>query len=159
MILFAVGVCVLAYSVAWHRTRWRGMVLSADRAVEFSIACFIFCMFLFARYYRLSISGVERRLAIGFCLYSTFFVINDSIYESWRSSFGGLWNFLGILTFLASLLVWIAAVHTPIESREAEAPLAVSPEVYQQLSQELNSRLRLLDNRLNNLLRSGHSRS
>lgn len=159
VILFAVGVCALGYSVVWHRTRLRGMVLSADRAVEFSIACFIVCMFLFARYYRLAIADVERRLAIGFCLYSASWIISDSFYEYWRSSFGGSWNFLEILAFIASLLLWITAVRSTTESCEEEAQLVVPPEVYEQLSQELNSRLQLLDNRLNNLLRSGHSRS
>jgi hypothetical protein len=134
------------------------MVLAADRAVEFSLGSFIVGMFLFARYYRLAIANLERRLAVGFCLYSAFYVINDSLYENWRSSLGGLWNFLDILTFLASLLLWITAARSVTESREEEAQVALSPEVYERLSQELSSRLQFLDDRLNSLLRSGDSR-
>ena len=158
-ILFAVGLGVLGYSIAWHGVRLQGIVLSADRAVEFSLGSFIVGTFLFAHYYRLTIANLERRLAIGFCLYSASWVISDSFYEYWRSSFGGLWNFLEILAFLASLLLWITAVRSATEPCEEEVQLVVPPEVYEQLSQELNSRLQLLDNRLNNLLRSGDSRS
>jgi hypothetical protein len=158
-ILFLLGMVVLVYSIASSNKRWTLAVLNADRSVELCIASLIVCMFLFVRYYRLPMANLERLLSVGFCLYSCSYVINDSIYEKWRSSLGGLWNYLDSLTFLASLLLWISAVHNAGEPRTVTVPAPLSPEQYGELSQKLNSRLHLLNNRLNHLLHSEDSRS
>ncbi len=158
-ILFLLGVCVIIYSMASADKGWAVMVLTADRSLELCIASFIVCMFLFVRYYRLPMGGLERLLAVGFCLYSCFYVINDSIYESWRSSLRGLWNYLDILTFLASLLLWLGATYRATETQPVLAQPSLSPEQYAVLSQKLNSRLHLLNRRLNHLFHSEDSRS
>lgn len=158
-ILFLLGVCVIIYSLVLADRGWAVMVLTADRSLELCIASFIVCMFLFVRYYRLPMADIERLLAVGFCMYSCFHVINDSIYESWRSSLRGLWNYLDILTFLASLLLWIGAIHKATEPQRALAQPSLSPEQYAALSQKLNSRLHLLNRRLNHLFHSEDSRS
>lgn len=158
-ILFLLGMGVLVYSIASSNNRWTFAVLNADRSVELCIASFIVCMFVFVRYYRLPMANLERLLAVGFCLYSCTYVINDSIYESWRSSAGAFWNYLDGLTFLASLLLWISAVHKAGQPQRVAAPAPVSPEQYRELSQRLNSRLHLLNNRLNHLFHSEDSRS
>lgn len=157
-ILFVLGLIILTYSIAAASNRWELVVLNADRAVELCIGSFIVCMFLFARYYRLAMANLERRLAIGFCLYSCSQAINVSIFQSWRSSMGVWWDFFGIFSYLASLVVWISAVREPAEARQEVAQPALSPERYGEVSQQLNSRLDLLNNRLNHLLRSEDSR-
>jgi hypothetical protein len=157
--LFLLGFGVLVYSVASSDKRWTLAVLNADRSVELCIASFIVCMFLFVRYYRLPMSNLERLLAIGFCLYSCSYVINDSIYERWRSSLGGLWNYLDSLTFLASLLLWIGATRGAAEAQTSTVQASLSPEQYGELSRRLNSRLHLLNSRLNHLLRYEDPRS
>ena len=158
-ILFVLGAGVLFYSIAASGSLWTLVVLNADRAVELCIAAFIVGMLFFVRYYRLPMSSVERLLAIGFCLYSCFCVMNDSIYENWRQPIAALWNYLDILTFLATLILWSSAVRKYEEAPGASAHLAVSPEMYGKFSQKLNSRLQLLNNRLNHLLRSEDPRS
>jgi hypothetical protein len=60
--------------------------------------------------YLLPVHPLDRALAIGFCLYSCFYVINDSIFETLIESYLGFWGFLDVLTFLASLVIWIRAV-------------------------------------------------
>ncbi|MGB7493865.1 MAG: hypothetical protein WBR26_23955 [Candidatus Acidiferrum sp.] len=157
-ILMVLGAAVLAYSFVVSDFSWMLMVLSADRAVELCIASVVVCMFLFARYYRLPMLALERQLAVGFCLYCCSRVVNDSVLEHWH---GNRWNFLSYvnaLAFLASLLIWIAAVREPIESRNLAAHLRLTPERYGELSEKLNSRLHLLNHRLDRLSRSGGSR-
>ena len=161
-ILFVAGAMILAYSMAVSRMRWDLMITSADRAVELCIGVFIVSLFLFARYYRLAISSLERQLAIGFCLFSCFWVINDSLYQHWGSSVSVLWEISGIFSLLASLLLWISAVRSatqPHYSTVRIPAVSMSARQYQELSQELDSRLKLLDSRLNHLLRSEDSRS
>ena len=154
-----VGVFVLAFALAASGRQLKLVVLNADRAVELFTAAFIVAIFLFARYYRLPVANLERYLATGFCLYSCFYVINDSVYENWHDSLGSLWSFLDVLTFLASLLLWISAVRRANELQKVPVASPIPSEKYRELSLEVNSRLQLLNNRLNQLLRSEDSRS
>jgi hypothetical protein len=158
-ILIVLSLCALVYAIAASESQFNRMVLSVDRAVGLCMATFIVSMLLFARYYRLPMTKLDRILTIGFCLYSCCCVINDSIDEIWHSPFGGFWNHLEIVTFFASLVLWISAARKSSESQRVGAEVAISPETYGKLSQELNSRLCLLNHRLSHLLRSEDSKS
>jgi len=158
-VLLLMSIGILSYSVAVSGIRFDLMVLSADRRVELCIALFIVAMFVFARYYRLPIVDTDRQLAIGFCLYSCVWVINDSLYQGWRQSLGEVWDFILTIAFLASVIIWFNALRVAAPSTASAPAPTVSPEVYAQLSEEVNSRLLTLNNRLSHLLRSEDSRS
>lgn len=159
VILFVLCITILVYSVVIPRTGWYLSVLSADRAVEFSIASFIVALLLFARYYRLSMTNLERQLSIGFCLFSCSWVVSNTIYQGAQHPSGMWWEFFEILAFLATLLIWINAVRQPLEVPEAATPPVLSMDQYARVSQQLNARLHVLNDRLNRLLRSGDVRS
>jgi len=78
-LLFAVGICALVYAALASAHKWQWAVLYVDRGVELSIAAFLVSLFLIARYYRVPVAGLERYFAIGFSLYSCFWVINASL--------------------------------------------------------------------------------
>lgn len=153
-ILFVLSLGILVYSVALSQQRWYLSVLNADRAVELCIAGFIVAMLLFTRYYRLRMTNLERQLSIGFCLFSCSWVISNSIYQGSQSPSGMWWEFVEILAFLASVCLWISAVRQPVEAGQPARISTLSPEQYAQLSQQLNTRLRVLDQRLNELFGS-----
>jgi hypothetical protein len=153
-ILFFLGVAILVYSVAASTNRWDLMVLNADRAVELCIAAFVVGMLLFARYYRLEMGNLERHLAIGFCLYSCSRVINVSIFQSWRDSMVQWWNFFGVLSYFATLAIWIDGVRKTVAIRAPEMPSVLSLETYRNLARQLDTRLDALNRRLNQLFRS-----
>jgi hypothetical protein len=116
------------------------------------MATVIVTMLIFARYYRVPVNQLQRALAVGLCLYSSFYVINYSLLEKIVQQYAVLWNFLGIFAFIASLLVWISAVNRYAESQEVALPPAISPELHGKLSSEVNSRLYLLNRQLIQLL-------
>jgi|SRR5208282_4992789 len=147
-ILIAVAACVLAYAAALSKVYWYRLALNVDRGVELAIAAVIVALLLFARYYGLPVNPLDRSLCIGFCLYSCFYVINDSFFEKWVNAYASLWSFLDILTFLASLLIWIGAARADSVTVPARKIAAVSKEEYGRLSTELNVRLRHLNERL-----------
>jgi hypothetical protein len=157
-VLFVGTACVLIYSIWSAGNRWTLAVLTADRAEELCIAAFIVFLLIFVRYYGMPLNDFERMLAIGFVLYSCFAVINISIYEHFRRPFAALWNYLEMLTFIASLTLWIVAIRRYAESTEVAVEPALTQEHYLELSQKLNSRLHLLNHRLDHLFRSGDPR-
>jgi hypothetical protein len=101
-ILFLLGVSVLVYAVLASRSDWWDLLPNADRGVELCIAIFIVGLFVFARYYRLPVTGFQSQLAIGFCIYSCTAFLNDAIFERWPNIFGGFWNYLPALSYFAS---------------------------------------------------------
>lgn len=157
-ILFVLGVVVLFYAVVSSRHDWRNLLLPADRGVELCIAVFIVGLFVFARYYRLPASPLQKQLAVGFCIYSCTAFLNDAIFERWPNIFGGLWNYLPALSYFACLLLWMKAVRKPAEAAQPATTGQISPEVYAQLLQQLNSRLNMLNDRLNYLFHSEDTR-
>ena len=156
-LLVAAG-AVLVYAALLSRDYWYSLPLNVDRGVGLAGAAVIVTLLLFARYYALPMNNLDRALCMGFCLYSCFTVINDSLLEKWVSSYMNLWSFLGVLTFLASLFLWLGAVRAYSETAPAQDPVIVPHELYGKLSSELNVRLRLLNEHLNQLLNSGGQR-
>ena len=149
---------VLIYVALLSREYWYELPLNVDRGVGLAVAVVIVTLLLFARYYGLPMDNLDRSLCMGFCLYSCFSVINDSILEKWIAGYMNLWSFLGVLTFLASLFLWIGAARAYSETAPARGPVIVPKELYGKLSSELNVRLRLLNEHLNQLLNSGGQR-
>lgn len=157
-LLFALGTSVMVVSVALSRNNWYTVVLNSDRAVELCLAVFVLGVFVLARYYRLPLTAFDRQIAIGFCLYSCSWVISNTLYELPRFS-GWEWEYVQEFGFVATLLLWINAVHNREEVREADEWVLLSPEQYRALSAEVDTRAELLNRRLDRLLRSEDSRS
>ncbi len=154
-LLGAIGLCALAYSLVVAKKHLAVLVLSLDRGLELAMAAFIVFLLLFARNYMLPVRALDRALAIGFALYSCVYVVNDSMFEKLRNSYLGFWGYLDVLTFLASLLIWIAAVWTHSEEAVVIGGATKIPRnVYSSISPELNMRLKHLNKQLLQLLRA-----
>jgi hypothetical protein len=147
-LFLGVAVAVIAYDIALSKGGWQWLIMNGMRGLELAMAAVIVTMLVFARYYRVPVNQLQRALAVGLCLYSSFYVINYSLLERIFLLHDVLWNFLEILTFIASLLVWLGAVSRYQESEQVAIPPAISGDLYGELSSEVNSRLLLLNRRL-----------
>lgn len=155
-ILLGVALAVFCYDLILSKGQWQWLILNGVRGLELAMAAVIVTMLIFARYYRIPIHPFLRALAVGFCLYSAFYVINYSLLERVLQQYAVLWNFLGIFSFSATLLVWTwAAIRYP-ESEAVVSPQAITAELYGKLSLEVNSRLLLLNRQLIQMLRLEH---
>jgi hypothetical protein len=151
-LLLGVAVAVVACDLLLSKGQWQWLILNGVRGLELAMAAVIVTMLLFARYYRVPVNPLQRALAVGLCLYSTFYVINYSLFERVLRQYAVLWNFLGIFAFIASLLVWINAANRYAESTEVAPIPAITPELYGKLSSEINARLLLLNRQLIQIL-------
>ena len=153
-LIICVGLCVIAYALVFSRGHSQWVILNVIRGSELAMAAIIVTVFLFARYYRLPIPSLSRALAVGLCLYSVFYVIDYSLLEKGFKYHAELWNFLGILTFLASLFLWTVAFNFCPAGEEAVHPVDLPPEAYGKLSSEVNLRLYLLNRQLSQITKS-----
>ncbi len=153
-LLFTVGILAMANSLLFSKGDWYWISLNVERGLELSIGAIIVTLLLFARYYRLGIQRLHLAFLTGLCLYSTFFVLDYTLLERHVQKLSNFWGFLDILTYLATLLIWLNAVSRYPEPEAAKEPEAIPKELYGKLSSELNVRLHLLNQQLNQLLRS-----
>jgi hypothetical protein len=147
-LFFCVAAAIIAYDLVLSKGNWQWLVLNAVRGLELAMAAVVVAMLLFARYYRAPLNHFQRALAVGFCLYSSFYVINYSLLEKALREYAVLWNFLGMFAFIASLLVWANAATRYSMAEEPAASPAIPAELYGKLSSELNVRLFLLNKQL-----------
>jgi len=151
-LFLGVAAAVIAYDLVLSKGQWEWLILNGVRGLELAMAAVIVTMLLFARFYRVPVNQLQRALAVGFCLYSAFYVVNFSVFERIFQQSTVLWNFLGIFAFIASLVVWITAANRYVPSEEFGAPPAMPAELYGKLSSEVNTRLLLLNRQLIQLL-------
>jgi hypothetical protein len=158
-LLWVTGICTVSYALFVSKKQINSLVLSLDRGVELAIAAFLVAMLLFARYYLLPVRPLDRALALGLGLYSCFYVINDSLFEQYLNSYLQLWGYLDVLTFLASLLIWLYAVHAYSNFAIAAPEAKQIPErIYENLSPEINYRLKNLNDQISRLFQTGKPR-
>jgi hypothetical protein len=146
-VLCAAALVVLVYSSFAARRKWEMALPAVDRSLELSIAVAVVLLLLFVRYYEVPATAADRYLAAGFCLYSCFSVVNNTFLDRYLYPYSELWNLLGILSFLASLLLWTWAVRKPQTGPRTENVVLESG-AYESLAPEINARLRALNEKL-----------
>jgi hypothetical protein len=143
----------LIYCCIAAKYQWKLVLISAERGLELAIAAVIVSVFIFVRYYGVEAQPADRSLTIGFCLYSCFIVLNDTILERFLDKYVALWNFLGMLAYLGSLLLWAWALRKSQTEAIPEEPLLPAT-VYQALAPQINLRLQLLNDHLGKIWNS-----
>lgn len=146
-LLTATAALVALYTWATSQGSWQFAILNLDRGLELVMATVIVLLFVFVRYYEVRVQSSVRTLATGFFLYSAFRVLDDTILERLWRTYGPLWNLLGTLTFLASLLLWSSALRQRQE-HSIRDPKLLPEDHYRSLSPAINARLRDLNERL-----------
>ena len=149
---------VLVYSGFAARHQWQLAFPSVERGLELAIATVIVVLFLFTRYYHVRTEGTDRSLAIGFCLYSCFRVLNDTVADRYLHSYAELWSVLGMLAYFASLLLWSWALWKPRAESAADENLLPTG-VYQSAAPQINLRLRSLNDQLNKIWKAAGPRN
>jgi hypothetical protein len=156
-LLILTAVVVLLYSWAIARGGWQFAVLNGHRGIELAIASVIVVLLLFSRYYGIFVVPPVRVLTIGFFLYSSFYVLNDTVLERWLHDYSNGWNLLGTSAFLASVLVWIWGLREQQSATTLE-PKLLPKGIYNAVAPELNDRLRALNDHLEQFWDAGRKR-
>jgi len=149
---------VLVYSSLAAKRQWEHFLPSADRGLELSISAVLVTLLAFTRYYEVRVNSTDRSLATGFCLYSCFVALNNTILEHYLYKYVALWNLLQMLAFLASLLLWTWALRKP-QAEAAPVEALLPGGVYQAVAPQINLRLRVLNERLSQFRKTEATRN
>lgn len=146
-VFLAMAALVLVYSWAVGGHNWQVAAVSLDRGLELAMATSILALFLFMRYYEVSMEPADRLVATGFFLYSCVLALNDTIAERLLTRYAALWNLVGTASFVGSLVLWTWALRRT-QPRAIVEPGLVSKNLYRSLSPAINARLKSLNERL-----------
>jgi hypothetical protein len=146
-VLVVCAALVVLYSTIGGRHDFGFVLPKAERSLELAMATVIVALFLFVRYYGVEAGFADRSVAVGFCLYSCFVVLNNTILERFLDNYAALWTFLEMVAFLASLLLWSWAVWEKLPEKATE-PEMLADGVYGEMAPEINLRLRVLNENL-----------
>jgi hypothetical protein len=141
---------VLAVAISLGRHDFVVLVLTLDLSVELAIAVTVVGLFVFAKHYDLEIGEPLRSLGLGFCLYSCVYVANDVFAQHFMRSYSGIWNFVGTVTFMTCVALWLRAFLGPVPA-PATQPVMLDANVYSKLIPEVNRRLVLLNEQLSRI--------
>lgn len=153
-LLLTCAALVLIFSLTMGKREWILAVHSASRGLDLAIAASIVFLFLFINFYDVKTDSTDRVLAVGFFLYSCFGVLNNTFLEHWLDRYSNLWNLLGMLAFLFSLALWTWGLRLP-RAVPIHEKVLLPDNIYSSLGSEVNLRLRLLNESLNQFWNKG----
>lgn len=153
-LLAGTGAAVLLVAVTFGRHDLRTGVVTLDLGTELAIAAVMAVLFAFARHYDIFVEEPMRSMGVGFCLYSSFYVLNDLFLQHFLADYAAAWSIAGTVTFLGSLLLWTWAFLSA-KRVEAPKPAALLEEgFYEAVMPEMNRRLLALNKQLGQLWRA-----
>lgn len=153
----ALLVLLIAAAEAFFSPRLAALI--AHRGLELAIAVALVGLLVLARHYSIPAHPVFKALAAGFCLYSCLVVIVNLVVEQWLvrleprlASLETTWNGVLLVAYILTLVYWSVALRHPLPASEAK-PALLSDSEYREFSFEIHSSLRVLNDRLAEMLR------
>lgn len=126
---------------------------SAQRHLEFASVATLLVFLLFCRYYEILLEPATKAITIGLCVFTTVQVLNGSFVNRWMSGYVDIWRWVTVASFDCGLVIWWWGLRVPLPA-PVKPPDLYPPETYAEVSPQLNERLRLLNKRLEELLKS-----
>jgi hypothetical protein len=130
----------------WATAKW----FELNRGYHLTFAAAVIACLLVVRYYSIPVPRAYKMILGGFCFYSCTVILLNTVLqpllEARYSANEPVWESVTMLSFLAAEMVWVAALWRPLPVEARQAP--PSDSVYQQLSPEINKRLRELNEKL-----------
>jgi hypothetical protein len=144
--IFIVLLVALTTQGDWARAKW----FELNRGYHLTFAAAVIACLAVVRYYSIEVPRAYKIILGGFCFYSCTEILLNTVLQpllkARYSDYEAVWQSVTMLSFLAVEIVWVAALWRPLPVDARQAP--PSDSVYQQLSPEINKRLRELNEKL-----------
>jgi hypothetical protein len=127
-------------------------MMTAERGTELAILGAVLFTLVFCRYYRIPMSFAVGFLTLGFGLYSAIQVANNTFFNHWLAAYLPYWGEVRVQGFNFVLLIWLVALWKPLPA-PGKMPVLLDPEIYANVTLQVNTRLRQLNARLEGMLK------
>ncbi len=144
---------------AYGNTYWiTPFILTGERGLELAAVVVLVALLFLSRYYGIPPDPLERMIILGLGFYAVVQVVNNTVINN-TAFHGGLtnsfhaWNRLRMFSFDVAMVFWWLALRKPLPT-PAPAPALLSQQVYDEVSPQVNERLRALNQRLLEMFKS-----
>ncbi len=165
--LFAVLLVHATYGALGQSRRVGSLILTLNRDLALASSVILVAMLIVARHYQLEFGPLERQIAIGFCGYFITVVLSNSLLIQWylthwpafnghaasQASLEAWWNGTQLTVMVVVLGAWCFALRKPLPAPKPE-PILLPQDTYRELSPAINYRLRTLNARLMDFLKT-----
>jgi hypothetical protein len=102
------------------------LLLTLERSLDFGIAVILVALLRLGLRYEVWLREVERKVLLGFSVYSTFQIVNNAFMRQWMMRYFHWWVSASVVSFEIAMLIWIAPLLRPLP--EPAPPPALLPE-------------------------------
>lgn len=128
-------------------------IVTAERDLELAVVGILVLLLAVGRYYRILLDPVHRMVALGLGFYSAVQMLNNGLPRVWQTLYFDWWNVIRLTSFQVALVIWLLPLLRPLP-KAAPAPALLPQSFYDELSPQVNYRLRILNQRLLEILKS-----
>ena len=127
-------------------TDWGLMI--ADRGYHLTFAVAIVLCLVVVRVYSIPVNPTYKTILAGFCVFSCIFVVANTLVKilflQRFAAYNDVWNYGNLIVFVGVYVAWAFALLQPVSATD-EGPELLPASTYQQMSPEINSRLRVIN--------------
>ncbi len=147
---------MLAYAViaaATNNSPVSTFLLTAQRSLDLGISVILVALLRLGLRYEVSLGAVERKITLGFAVYSTFQIVNSAFMQRWMSGYFRWWVSASVVSFEVAMLIWIVPLLRPLPP-PAPPPALLPEEESVAMLEQILERLRRVAEEMKRIARS-----
>ena len=117
-----------AISAASNKSPVIALLLAAEKGLDLGIVVIIVVLVGLGVRYHVWLGEIERKVVIGFAVYSSFQVVNDTFMQKWMMRYFAWWVSASVISFEAAMLIWIVPLLRPLPPPEPSPTLFAEEE-------------------------------
>jgi len=115
-LLSVTALVVLTYAgiaAARNASPMVAFLLTTERGLELSVAVILVALLGIGVRYKVWLEPIERNVALGLALYSTFQMVNNTFMNQWMSAYFHWWGSTRVASFEIAMVIWIISLLKP----------------------------------------------
>ena len=128
-------------------------MLTVERSLDLGIAVILVALLRLGLRYEVWLGGIERKVLLGFSVYSIFQIVNNTFMKQWMMKYFTWWVSASLASFEVATLVWIVPLLRPLPP-PAPPPTLLSQEASVTMLKQILERMRRIVEELKRLGKS-----
>jgi hypothetical protein len=146
--LALLALAILIYSVAAAARNTSPLIaflLTGERGLDLGIVVILLALLGLGFRYKVWIGRIERSIILGFAVYSTFQVLNDTFMQKWMMNYFHWWVSASVVSFEVAMVIWILPLLHPLPQPRKQSPLLSEEDSTKLLGQVIARMLTIAD--------------
>jgi len=120
-------------------------LLTVERSLDLGIAVILVALLRLGLRYEVWLGGIERKVVLGFSVFSTFQIVNNTFMKQWMMKYFSWWVSASVVSFEVAMLIWMTPLLRPLPSMKPPPTLFSEEESVSVLKQALERMRRIAE--------------